>query len=591
MTPREISLMLAKEAESIARMLLPNGKRSGHEWRAGNVHGAEGDSLGVHLSGDKAGVWADFSTGQAGDLLDLWMAVEGIGLSEVLDKARKHLGLREYRNLAPERAYKPADRPKCRKPDGDALSWLKGRGLDKSLSEYKIATDGLSVVFPSLVAGELRRWKRRSIHDKHQCQTSSDSEPCLFGWQAIPENAREVVICEGEIDALSWWEMGYPALSVPSGAKSLSWIEVEYPRLERFDSIYLAMDADQAGQEVVPKIIDRLGRERVLVVDTSPHKDANDLLLANGDAKKCIENAKSLDPDELKAVDFYRQAVVDIFTGKAKAVQGYALPWEKVGERFRIRPSEVTILAGENFSGKSEVAGHLAVEIMDQGARACVASLEMNPEDWISKIARQVGQIPIGTATETFANHVIDWLAGKLWVFGIVGTSKVERILDVFSYAVKRYGIFFFVIDNLQKCGIRDDDWNAQKEFVDRLTDFAKEHRCHVILVHHLNKSEDDKPGSSHRVKGSGGITDMADNVVIWWRNRAKERKIEEMTLLGQEIGKDIDGQPDSQFVVEKQRKTGDTPKVNLWFDKRSGQFLGHKSHKSRMYCGWKEVI
>jgi twinkle protein len=228
---------------------------------------------------------------------------------------------------------------------------------------------------------------------------------------------------------------------------------------------------------------------------------------------------------------------------------------------------------------------------MDQDARVCVASLEFNPEDWIVRIARQIGQTPIGTATEVFANHVVDWMMEKLWVFGIVGTSKVDRILEVFSYAARRYGIFLFVVDNLQKCGIRDDDWNGQKEFVDRLTDFAKEHRCHVILVHHLNKSEDEKPGSSHRVKGSGGITDMADNVVIWWRNRAKERKIEELTIMGQEIDQQIEKEPDSQWIVEKQRKTGDTPRLNLWFDPRSGQFLGQKGHKSRMYCGWKEVI
>lgn len=89
---------------------------------------------------------------------------------------------------------------------------------------------------------------------------------------------------------------------------------------------------------------------------------------------------------------------------------GFPTPWEKVGERFRFRPGEVTILAGENFSGKSEVCGQITVDLMAQGERACVASMEFNPEGWIARIMQQVATIPSGTATEHFAHKVVDWL-------------------------------------------------------------------------------------------------------------------------------------------------------------------------------------
>jgi twinkle protein len=62
----------------------------------------------------------------------------------------------------------------------------------------------------------------------------------LFGWQAIPDDARDVVICEGEIDALSWAAYGFPAMSVPyggGGGDKQAWIESEYDRLERFERI------------------------------------------------------------------------------------------------------------------------------------------------------------------------------------------------------------------------------------------------------------------------------------------------------------------------------------------------------------------
>ena len=71
MTPRELSQLLARDAEGVAKHLLPEGKRVGHEWRCGSVSGEPGSSLGVHLHGDKAGVFCDFATGQSGDLIDL----------------------------------------------------------------------------------------------------------------------------------------------------------------------------------------------------------------------------------------------------------------------------------------------------------------------------------------------------------------------------------------------------------------------------------------------------------------------------------------------------------------------------------------
>ena len=61
---------------------------------------------------------------------------------------------------------------------------------------------------------------------------------------------REVTITEGEIDALTAWDYGMPALSVPfggGGGAKQRWIEAEYDRLCRFEVIYLALDMDREG--------------------------------------------------------------------------------------------------------------------------------------------------------------------------------------------------------------------------------------------------------------------------------------------------------------------------------------------------------
>ena len=67
MNAAELSQRMASEAASIAQYLLPKGKRQSGEWKAGSTGGEESKSLSVRLSGAKAGVWADFASGEGGD--------------------------------------------------------------------------------------------------------------------------------------------------------------------------------------------------------------------------------------------------------------------------------------------------------------------------------------------------------------------------------------------------------------------------------------------------------------------------------------------------------------------------------------------
>src|SRR3954454_8192129 len=89
----ELKQALRASAQAVAEYLLPAGGKVGHEWRAGSTSGDAGKSLGVHLTGEKAGLWADFGTDESGDLIDLWMATRRISLLEALDEIRAWLGV------------------------------------------------------------------------------------------------------------------------------------------------------------------------------------------------------------------------------------------------------------------------------------------------------------------------------------------------------------------------------------------------------------------------------------------------------------------------------------------------------------------
>jgi Toprim domain len=87
----EVAGKLAESVEALVQTLLPNGHREGHEWRAGNVSGEAGNSLGVHLRGAKPGVWADFATGECGDALDLVAAARRLDTAGALAWAQHWL--------------------------------------------------------------------------------------------------------------------------------------------------------------------------------------------------------------------------------------------------------------------------------------------------------------------------------------------------------------------------------------------------------------------------------------------------------------------------------------------------------------------
>src|ERR1700732_3180154 len=107
-SPREISRMLAERVDQLVADLLPAGHREGAEWRCGSVAGEPGDSLGVHLTGSKPGIWGDFAGGGAGDALDLVRAVLGLSMGEALAWSRRWLGLEEGDAALPRPASVPA---------------------------------------------------------------------------------------------------------------------------------------------------------------------------------------------------------------------------------------------------------------------------------------------------------------------------------------------------------------------------------------------------------------------------------------------------------------------------------------------------
>lgn len=269
---------------------------------------------------------------------------------------------------------------------------------------------------------------------------------------------------------------------------------------------------------------------------------------------------------ESQYITSFREFLGDITQRLQNGVQifGDALPWKKTHDCFRLRPKEVTIWAGINGHGKSMVTSHVAASL-SKDCKVLIASLEMPIAATGARMVRQIA----GTSrpTEDFIRQVVDWSEDRIYLYDELDTVNSERILGLCIYAFTVLGIEHIFIDSLLKCGVPVDDYNRQKEFVDRLCWVAKTHGGHIHLIHHMRKSDSElKAPDKFDVKGAGEITDLVDNIVIVHRNKEKEIKVEK----GEAVGANI---PDATLGVKKQRHGEWEGKINLWFDKDSMQY------------------
>ncbi len=271
----------------------------------------------------------------------------------------------------------------------------------------------------------------------------------------------------------------------------------------------------------------------------------------------------------------FTDEVVQLLHGEAED-SGHATPWPKVGNRLMFRPGEVTLWAGVNGHGKSGALGFVILDTLTQGARACIASLEMIPAATMGRMCRQAaaGNLPSIEYIERFHR----WTDGKLWLYAHQGQVHGDRMIAVARYCRKELGIDHIVIDSLMKCGLAPDDYAGQKNFVDALCTVARDTGLHIHLVHHIRKGETEKAApDKFDIKGAGEITDLVDNVLIVYRNKRKEAEVlkasREKDLEKQQKALDaLATQGDTILICEKQRHFTWEGPINLFFDKDSQQ-------------------
>ena len=219
---------------------------------------------------------------------------------------------------------------------------------------------------------------------------------------------------------------------------------------------------------------------------------------------------------KIKPSSDFASEVMDYYMSGEK-LTGVKLPFSLFDKKFRLRPEELTVLAGINGAGKSLFASQCMISAMEQGFKCLSVSLEMSPKAQLARMWRQAS-LQVEPTMEAGLQFT-KWSNDKLWFYDQHGTINPKNLVSVLRYAYDKLGINIVLVDSLMTMSMNSDDWNGQKQVVQSLANTARHLGIHIILVAHARKGQSIKDRlDKWSVSGSSDITNRADNVIILGR-------------------------------------------------------------------------
>jgi len=361
----------------------------------------------------------------------------------------------------------------------------------------------------------------------------------MFGKQLFRDKGRQVIITEGEVDALSVaeaFDAKYPVVSLPNGAQSASTvIKKNLEWLEGFNSIVLWFDNDQAGKDAVEAVMPLLSPGKVKVISTQ-YKDANEMLLAEG--KSAVVNAtydaKEWRPDGiLNGSDLW-----DKYKEK-EVFDTCAYPYPKIDDMFKgLRKGELVTFTAGSGMGKSTVVREIAYDLMlRQERKIGYIALEENWRATLTKFLGMYSNKPLffdNELNEEEEKEAWEETIGKdrLYLYDHFGSIETENLLAKIRVMIHNCGVDFIVLDHISivVSGMEGgDERRSIDNLMTMLRSVVEETNVGMLLISHLRRASGDKGHEDgaqitlSQLRGSGAIAQLSDAVIGLERDAQSE--------------------------------------------------------------------
>lgn len=419
----------------------------------------------------------------------------------------------------------------------------------------------------------------------------------LYGQWLWRDGGRQVVITEGEIDALSVSQVQgnkWPVVSLVDGGgkNAVKPIKEAYDWLIKFQKIILFFDNDEKGRATVDIVKKMLPMGKVYIAFTPEgYKDANDLLVANKGKTiiDCIYEAKQYAPEGLLSGMKIIERLKD-----RPVVQAYPYPdfMEDLNHKTGggIRLGELDTWTSGTGMGKTTIIKALQHHFMhttdfNQALIHLEEPLEDTGDDLIAYHVGQRFQIEnpefkddpeyLAAAEHLFLSQDQEGNP-RLQLYDAFGSLEDDSLYEVIRYAAKAKNCKIIWLDHLSilVSDMGDSDGDERKRIdsiMHNLKSLTVELGIYIGLISHLRKPpgngksfEQGAVPSLDDLRGSGGIKQLSNGVYALSRNQQHPHPLAKNT---------------STVTVLKCRKTGRNGTADfLLFEDGTGRLIKGKN-------------
>ena len=374
-----------------------------------------------------------------------------------------------------------------------------------------------------------------------------------FNLQALEQQDKPVFIVEGELDAVSIYEVGGEAVAL-GGTGNVKKLLGELPNYKITRPLLLALDKDEAGQDAEEELASGLRKLKIpfLQADiTGEYKDANEAYNGPGlpDFALAVNAAmKAAKTEQEEALEAERVAYMTI--NAAASMEGL-LKETTEGKKYYSTGFHLldTELKGGIFEGRLVSIGALtsagkttlAMQMVDSMAKAghdiLVFSLETGKYEIMAKsISRETllecfrKKQPVTEAIPYM--DILNGQRGKvfeaaceayqeynknIYIFQSLGKIGTKRIREEVERHIRLFGKTpVILVDYLQLLGPNENmRYTSTKEIMDaavtELKCLAVDYRTPVMLISSFNRDNYGKDASFSSFKESGAIEYSAD--------------------------------------------------------------------------------
>lgn len=451
--------------------------------------------------------------------------------------------------LKPKKEYtKPA--PELKNLSQPVIDWFTGRGIsNQTLIRYKVSegidympqvnSEVRTIHFNYTYNGEVFNIKHRDSSKNFKLVSGAMLGP--YGLDIALDNSdTELVITEGEIDAMSFYEVGIKsAISVPNGAskgsQKLEWLD-EFIHLFDGKRIYIATDMDDAGISLRNELARRLGKDNCYIIEF-PRKDANETLVLDGPDKlvECYKSAKPFPVDGIDDASAVKDEIYRLF--EEGTPEGFTTGYD-MDDDFIFHPGQVTLITGIPGHGKSTFLKNIIYRLAAMhGLKSFIYSAE---EANTAFALSDMFQIATGKSffVSEFSQRITkqeidDYMPFMNDHFKYLrlhdNDLSMEGILEKAKHMVKCFGINIMVIDNMSTVeksmsSQMDTRHHQIKNMMNDISRFARNYSVHVFLVAHPKKMTELKNGiykvpNGYDVGDSSHWFNLPDNGMTVYRN------------------------------------------------------------------------